>query len=120
MQIDYMQVGQIVTQFYGPRTGVNYGGTNPAYCDVILTALGGSSAAFLVQVNSTPIAGYDDTQQILIPSPAGWSTVATITSAGLTQTALTPTPNISWVQVSMSVVGVGTVTAGGNWARRGA
>lgn len=119
MNLSGLAVGDIITQFRGPITGVNYGGSATAYCNVHMRERGGG-AAVKVQYNNTPVRGYDALNETAVPDPTQWQDIATINSNGLTQTPITVRTNYHWIRVVVSTAGTGYVVAGGLWAKRGA
>lgn len=117
MKIDNLSVGDIITQFRGPQTGLNYGGTAKAYCETMVESIGGSGAV-KVQYNISPILGYDNTIRTVVPDPAQWVDVATISTNGLTRSELTVKDDLYWIRVIVSHVGTGQVNSGGRWSKR--
>ncbi len=115
MQLTGAAVNDIVSTFYGPHDGSNYGGSAAAYCNVTLDGIGSSGAAVKVQQNITAILGYDDGNRIMVPDPSGWSDVGTVSAEGLTHVTLTVQSVINWIRVIVSHVGAGTATASGSW-----
>ncbi len=114
-------VNDVLSEFVGPRTGWNYAGSDPAYCDIRVIGTG----AVKVQINSTAILGSTspDPNPIdvtYIPSPGGWSDVggAVAMSDGLVAKTLTAGVPRNWVRVIVSTAGDGVVHLGGRWAKR--
>ena len=114
-------VGDVLTEFVGPRTGFNYGGSDPAYVDVNIQGTGGVK----VQINTTTKWGSNsmDPNPIdvgSIPDPAGWSDVgAEITGlSGVTERAVGTSDNRSWLRIIVSTAGTGKIWYGGRWAKR--
>ena len=119
MKLDGLAVGTLISQFYGPWTGTNYGGSGTPVCLVSLRSIGSSGAAVKIQYNITPTYGYDGSGSLMpLPNPANWVDVATVNTEGLTSTNITTRASIHWLRVIVSTVGSGYCDVGGLWAKR--
>lgn len=116
-------VGDVLTEFAGPRNGWNYGGTVTPVVDVRVIGTG----TVKVQINSTPMfaSTSNDPNPIdrtYIPNPANWSDVVgnIDQTSGLSAKNLTAADGRNWVRVVVVDPGAGDgkVSVGGRWPKR--
>jgi hypothetical protein len=113
-------VGDIVSQFYGPSSTTNYVGSGTANCVVYLEQIGASGSSVKVQSNIVGMYGWENGSRSYMPNPANWTDVATVSAAGPTATAITTHAFVNWVRVIVLVPGtnpVGEVTVGAQWQK---